>query len=55
MPPTEITKAQLLELMETDHGLEYFGRIEIATEIRLYYRKRMLVSPEPFKIVYIVE
>ena len=55
MAPIEITKAQLLNLIESDPGIEYMGRIQVGTETRLYYRTYVQPVTYRFKIVYIVE
>lgn len=53
----EVTKAKLAELLEEDDALEYMGRIQIGTEMRLYYRTRIGSADDPrgYTVAYVVE
>ena len=53
----EITKTELLALLQTDDAIQYVGKLIINTEIRLYYRTCIGAADEPkgYLIVYIVE
>lgn len=53
----QITKAELIDLLETDKAIEYVGKIQINTDMRLYYRTRIGAAQEPqgFILVYVVE
>lgn len=54
---TEISKSQLVSLLQEDDAIEYEGKIQINSEMRLYYRTRIGAANEEkgYKLVYIVE
>jgi len=52
----EISKSQLVALMESDDSLEFMGRATLNAEDRIYYRTRWGAAGEPrgWRIVYTV-
>lgn len=54
---TEISKADLVLLLESNTNIEFFGKIRIGSETRLYYRTTdgMAEKPTIYKLIYIVE
>ena len=52
----QVSKAQLIDLIETGHADLYLGTFEIAGEMRAFYRSYRGAADEPtgFKIVYVV-
>lgn len=55
--PIQISKTKLVQLLEEDDAIEYVGRIQINTEMRLYYRTRIDAADNGngFIVVYVVE
>ena len=53
----EITKNELLILLQIDNAIQYVGKLIINTEVRLYYRTCIGAAQEPqgYLVVYIVE
>ena len=51
----EISKAQLLGLLESNSSIDYVGRMQMATDMRLYYRLRVEDEPVRHEVVYVVE
>lgn len=52
----QVTKAQLIDLIETGHADLYLGTFDVAGEGRAFYRSCRGAADEPtgFKIVYVV-
>lgn len=52
----QVTKAELIDLVETGLVGLYLGTFEVAGEVRAFYRSYRGAADEPtgFKIVYIV-
>ena len=52
----QVTKAELIALVETGHVDLYLGTFEVAGEVRAFYRSYRGAADETpgFKIVYIV-
>lgn len=52
----QVTKAELIDLIETGHADLYLGTFEVAGEVRAFYRSYRGAAGEPggFKIVYVV-
>ena len=52
----QVTKAQLIDLVETGNVDLYLGTFEVAGEVKAFYRSYRGAADEPtgFKIVYIV-
>jgi len=52
----QVTKAELIDLIETGHVNLYLGTFDVGTETRAFYRSYRGAAPEPagFKIVYVV-
>lgn len=52
----QVTKAQLITLIETGHVDLYLGTFTVGGEVRAFYRSYRGAADEPtgFKIVYVV-
>ena len=52
----QVTKGELIDLIETGHADLYLGTFEVAGEVRAFYRSYRHAADEPtgFKIVYVV-
>ena len=52
----QVSKAELIDLIETGHADLYLGTFEVAGEVRALYRSYRHAANDPrgFKIVYVV-
>ena len=52
----QVSKAELIDLIETGHADLYLGTFEITGEVRAFYRSYRGAGDDPrgFKIVYVV-
>lgn len=53
----QITKSELVTLLEIDDAIEYVGKVQINSEMRLYYRTRIdaAATLKGYLLVYVVE
>lgn len=52
----QITKPELIELIETGHIYDYLGTFDVQGELRAFYRSTSgaALTGKPYKLVYVI-